>query len=164
MDFQKQFVLKIATIIFLCISWINISETGYADSGKGCLCREFKWWDNFPRIVHTSVVAIAEDHHAHAAMYHAQSDPGWGLYGQKNSRRLDIMAGFNVAGIIIAFVNRTQVDQTFLIPYSYFEFKTWTIINKLCIVHHRMSANGTSYSEGYEIRDCFHGKRILVAN
>ena len=40
------------------------------------------WWDDFPRIVETPQLDQAQAHHARIGMCAANTDPGWGLYGQ----------------------------------------------------------------------------------
>jgi len=58
-----------------------------------------KWWDNFPRIVETTHLQTALDHHANIGMNAAQQDPGWALYGQKVTEVPSRTEAFHNAGL-----------------------------------------------------------------
>lgn len=57
------------------------------------------WWDDFPRIVETPHLDQAQAQHANVGMCAANTDPGWGLYGQMLMRHADRGQAFQAAGL-----------------------------------------------------------------
>lgn len=57
------------------------------------------WWDDFPRIVETPHLDRAQAHHADIGMCAANTDPGWGLYGQMLTRQEERGRAFQDAGL-----------------------------------------------------------------
>ena len=62
------------------------------------------WWDNFPRVVSTSSLSVAQAYGANAAMNGVATDPAWGLwftYGNDNGAAAsNTCATFKAAGIV----------------------------------------------------------------
>ena len=62
------------------------------------------WWDNFPRVVSTSSLSVAQAYGANAAMNGVATDPAWGLwfsYGNDNGAAAsNTCASFKAAGIV----------------------------------------------------------------
>ena len=62
------------------------------------------WWDNFPRVVATSSLSVAQAYGANAAMNGVANDPGWGLwftYGNDDGLAAsNTCAAFQAAGIV----------------------------------------------------------------
>jgi len=62
------------------------------------------WWDNFPRVVSTSSLSVAQAYGANAAMNGVATDPAWGLwfaYGNDNGAAAsNTCASFQAAGIV----------------------------------------------------------------
>jgi len=62
---------------------------------------EAPWWDHFPRIVETSDLPTVLRLHGTIAMNGAHTDPGWGLWAQKNTiaDRAETLKAFHAAGL-----------------------------------------------------------------
>ena len=80
---------------FLLLSAIVLSSS--PDPLAGEPNRPF--WDFFPRIVETHRLETALEHHATIGLNGTQTDPGWGLYAQRNGSRPERLSAFQQAGI-----------------------------------------------------------------
>jgi hypothetical protein len=58
-----------------------------------------QWWDNYPRIVETGSLSVAQAHYANVGFTDGQRDPGWGLYGQKITEIPSTTQAFHNAGL-----------------------------------------------------------------
>ena len=77
----------------------NSSKTIVTAVNNSISASEPKWWDHFPRIVETSTLQTALDHHANIGMNSSHQDPGWALYGQKITERSSVLTAFKNAGL-----------------------------------------------------------------
>jgi hypothetical protein len=69
------------------------------------------WWDNFPRIVETSSLSVAQSYGANAALNGVANDSGWGLwftYGNNDGAAAsNTCASFQAAGIVSVSYNES---------------------------------------------------------
>ena len=69
------------------------------------------WWDNFPRVVETSSLNVAQTYGANAVMDGVANDSGWGLWftygGDNGAAASNTCASFQAAGIVSVSYNES---------------------------------------------------------